>query len=61
MFPLPPYLVPLTVEQHGPGLYKYLLTVSGAGVDVLLDDPPVCQLDGDAMVEEAHHVLLGAH
>ena len=58
---LPPYLVPLTVEQHGPGLDEYLLAVSGARVDVLLDKPPVCQLDGDAVVEETHHVLLGAH
>ena len=50
------YLVPLTIEEHGPGLNKYLLTVSGARVDILLDDSPVCQLDGDAVVEQPHHV-----
>ena len=55
------HLVPLTVEEHRPGLDEYLLAVSGARVDVLLDDPPVLQLDGDAVVEQPHHVQLGLH
>ena len=34
-------LVPLTVEKHLPLLDEHLLAVIG-GVDVLLDDRPVC-------------------
>ena len=52
-------LVPLAVEEHGPGLEEYLLAVSGARIDVLLYDPPVRQLHRHAVVEQPHHVQLG--
>ena len=51
-------LIPLAVKKQLPWLEEYLLAVSGARVDVLLYDAPICQLDSDTVIEQANYVKL---
>ena len=51
-------LIPLAVKKQLPWLEEYLLTVSGARVDVLLYDAPICQLDSDTVIKQANNIKL---